>query len=112
VSEIQTYYQGRKWDAPMTDDAIERDLSGHTCVMCQESITADDNAIMNTQPWHLECSIRSGLGDVQHLERRCLCFRGTGNEITHESDHHETYRESAKAALQWVLDHNQGRFHP
>lgn len=112
LDEPPAYYQGRKWDAPFTDDAAERNLSGHKCSLCQEQITSDDNAFAG--PYmvsHLECYLRSGMGDVQHLEQRCLCYRGSGNEIVHDSDRYETYRDSARAALQWLVDNHRGRFH-
>lgn len=114
------YYTGRKWDAPFTDDAIEMDpefaaiiLNGdHRGTMCDEPLLFGENIVMTPGITdHLECHLRGPLGDVQHLEKRCLCFRGSGNEITYPSDTYTTYREGAKAALQWVLEHGQGRFH-
>lgn len=121
TEDLPTYWHGRKWDAPMTDDAIEMPeelaevlLAGSSvCDFCKEPLLATDDVFLT--PWnssHLECNVRSGLGDIQHLEKRCLCFLGSGNEVTHESDHFDSYRESAKATIQWLIDHNQGRFHP
>lgn len=104
-----TIYQGRKWDAPMTDDAVEGVITGD-CTLCREPITPEDNAIRT--PWmntHLECNVRSGLGDVQHLEGRCIC---AGKPVYLPSDDYATYRESAKATLAWLIAHNRGRFHP
>jgi len=117
-----TYYWGRKWDAPMTDDAVlmpeelaEAMFNGEVvqnCGMCHERMCIEDDLFLTpSMSTHLECQLRIGLGDVQHLEKRCLCFLGYGNEITYETDHYETYREGAQAALQWVLNHHQGRFH-
>lgn len=105
-------YQGRLWDAPAFDDAVEADLVGQTCVMCPDPILAGEDACRTPvgQDYHLECWLRPVLGDVQHLERRCLCFRGRGNELVLDSDTHATYRDSARATLQWLLDHQQGRF--
>lgn len=116
--EWPTYYYGRKWDAPLTDDAIlmaeelVAALFPQPCSCCQEPVTAEDDIILTPgMCTHLECNVRSILGDVQHLEGRCMCSRGTGNEITYDSDNYETYRDSAKAALQWLIDHHRGRFH-
>lgn len=109
MTDTQIHYQGRKWDAPMTDGAVEVTyMTGKTCIGCEEKITAEDNAILNTwanQPHHLECYLRPGLGDVAHLEERCMCFGGEGH------DDEGTYREQNQRALQWVIDHRQGRFH-
>lgn len=116
MTDTQIHYQGRLWDAPLTDGAIKVDyLTGLSCILCREEITAKDDAILNTwanQPYHLECYIRGPMGDVAHLEKRCMCFRGKGNEIITPADMHATYREGAKAALQWLLDNHQGRFRP
>jgi hypothetical protein len=110
------YYHGRLWDAPMTDDALpatEEILANlRPCDYCAESLTETDDILIT--PYlhtHLECSLRSVLGDVQHLEGRCLCSRGSGNEITYQSDKYASYRESAKAALDWLIKNNRGRFH-
>ncbi len=121
---LPIYYYGRKWDAPLYDDAhlVSEEFAqamfgggvpAATCSFCGEQMTLDDDLLI--QPYaigHLECHLRSALGDVQHLENRCLCARGSGNEIVYDSDKYDTYRESAKATLQWLLDHNRGRFHP
>lgn len=117
-----TYYLGRKWNAPVTDDAVLMDkemvakLLPHPCNFCTEDMTVDDDLMWTPGiQAHLECEMRAILGDVQHLEGRCTCNppfgRGPGNEITLDSDHYDTYREGAKAALQWLIDHGRGRFH-
>src|SRR4051812_18805543 len=97
-------YQGRRWDAPMTDDAIRADLSRWDCAMCQETITLEDDAIAAGAVFHTECLLRSSLGDVPHLERRCMCFGG--------GDHDEegTYRDGARRAVAWLIEHRRGRW--
>lgn len=118
----RTYYWGRKWDAPMTDDSrelptdvAEAMFNGEVvtrCPFCVEPLGIEDDIFITPSiRSHLECNIRSAMGDVQHLEGRCLCSRGRGNEVTYDSDHYETYREGSKAALQWLIDHRRGRFH-
>lgn len=116
---MATYYHGRLWDAPLTDDALPASdkflatFLGKPCDWCKESMNVDDDLLfLPYMATHLECNIRSVVGDVQHLEGRCLCFRGTGNEITYETDEYPTYREGAKAALQWLIANNRGRFIP
>ncbi len=116
----QAFFWGRKWDAPMTDDMlpmppeIAQKMADRTeCAWCQERLDLDQDDILflpHTTA-HLECHLRSALGDVQHLEQRCLCYRGRGNEILKPEDEYPTWRASAKASLQWMIDNGQGRFH-
>ena len=104
----EIHYHGRKWDAPVTDDAIKVDMTGLICVPCGEVIGPDDDGILNTwanQPHHLECYIGPIFGDVAHLEQRCRCFGGG------DHDTEGTHREQMQRALQWLIDHKQGRFH-
>lgn len=111
-------YHGRLWDAPLTDDAVLMDdemlsaMCRLNCMLCDEPMTPQDDLLW--LPYilaHLECHLRSSMGDVQHLEKRCLCFRGKGEEIDLESDRHDSYRESARATVEWLVSHRQGRFH-
>lgn len=105
---MQVYF-GRRWDAPAFDDAIEIPTPvGQLCLWCGEPIEAGDNGSTmgsptGVQPVHLECFLRSLLGDVPHLEGRCLCSGG--------GDHDERpYHEGSRAALEWLLSHRRGRF--
>lgn len=114
---MPVYYHGRNWDAPMTDDAVPANaylLSTlpSPCDLCQESMEiGEDLLFLPYMRTHLECNLRSAMGDVQHLEGRCLCFLGSGNEVTKDSDKYETYREGAKAALKWIIIEGRGKFH-
>lgn len=97
-------YQGRLWDAPMTDDLPKLlGLAGAECI-CGETIHADDDAVALGSVFHLECLMRSTMGDIAHLEQRCSCFGGDGAHDT------GTYREQAKRSLQWMIDHGIGRW--
>lgn len=101
-------YQGRKWDAPMTDEAVEGEITGD-CDLCSEPILPEDNALqLPFMTTHLECQLRSGLGNVEHLERRCICFDPTAPPHTSE----KTWRQEGIEAVEWVIAHHQGRFHP
>lgn len=113
--DFPTYYWGRHWDAPMADDAVKMSeelvaaLLPQQCTLCQEAMTVDDDLLFTPGMCaHLECHLRIGMGDVAHLEGRCICSGGQPRD----TDHYDTYRESAKATLQWLLDNNRGRFHP
>lgn len=112
---LPIYYRGRLWDAPMTDgalpmtDELANALLPQPCALCQEAMLPTDDLLFTPGTCaHLECHIRIGMGDVAHLEGRCIC---SGGEPL-ESDHYDTYRESAKATVQWLIDNNRGRFHP
>ena len=87
MSEYQvppTYYHGRRWDAPVMDEAVEMDddaakllLAGESkCDHCQEPLLYTENVLM--LPYlvgHTECQIRAAIGNVVHLEGRCICSR-------------------------------------
>lgn len=105
----RTLYQGRLWDAPFTDDAIQAAICDNDCILCQEPIGVHDDAVATTFIIaHLECHLRSALGDVQHLEGRCVCPGGSGER--RPEDEYPTYREEAKATVAWLLERNRGRF--
>lgn len=99
-----SFYQGRRWDAPMADDAVLADLTGQTCGMCQEPVVEGDDAMALGSTFHTECLIRSTLGDVAHLEGRCLCFGGR------DHDEEGTYREQSRRAMAWIIEHRRGRW--
>jgi hypothetical protein len=101
-------YQGRLWDAPAFDDAEEVVVAGTSCVLCQEMILEEDNACITPvgQSFHLECWLRPVFGSIAHLEGRCSCSGGDGDEY----DEEVTYRDDARAVLQWLIDNQRGRF--
>lgn len=104
-----TYYQGRRWDAPFTDDALPLPGIAGDCQLCGEAIGPEDDAVwMPYTLGHLECHLRSALGSVQHLEGRCSCG---GEAINLPSDEYATYREGARATMLWLIENNRGRFH-
>lgn len=118
---MSVYYWGRLWDAPFTDDALPLPQGlfehyvqdGRTCDLCKDGLALDDDVVV--MPYilaHLECHLRSALGDVAHLEGRCLCYVGRGNEVVYVEDVYDSYRTGARATLQWLLDHGRGRFAP
>jgi len=102
-------YQGRLWDAPAFDDAVQQDLTEHVCIMCTGEIEPDDNACLTPvgQYFHLECWLRPVMGSIAHLEGRCSCFGGTDDHFEGEQ---LPYRDDARATLQWLIDHQKGRF--
>lgn len=97
-------YHGRLWDSPMTDGMPKVDLTGEECFYCGEPIAADDDALRLATTSHTECVLRSVLGDVAHLEGRCLCAGGR------DHDEEGTFREQAQRALQWMVDNGRGRW--
>jgi hypothetical protein len=123
LEKIETFYHGKKWDAPFMDDAflmpdqmwrfLLSDDTGFvvnkTCAFCGEELVFEDNAFMapSFRQSHTECYIRSGMGDVAHLEGRCICS-GEDRRTTEETN--QTFREEALATVQWMLDHGRGRW--
>jgi hypothetical protein len=97
---------GRHLDAPAYEDAPEVEVPlGATCLGCGELVDEYDAGI--TMPYvdagfevqrcayHVECHLRSVLGGVAHLERRCSCYGG--------KDHDGHSREEARALLDRML---------
>ena len=70
-----------------------------TCQWCQEGILPEDNPepIGNM---HWECGLRSVIGPVAHLQRRCQCFEPGSTE--HDPPG-MSRREAAQAAAQLYL---------
>jgi hypothetical protein len=102
---------GQAWDSPIFDDGAGEQVPtpvGDQCLYCHESIMDGDRGFIrpvatvdNTgnphaalSPIHVECDLRSVLGSVAHLERRCFCV-GVDNEI----DYPGTVREEALEVL-------------
>ncbi len=111
-------YFGRKWDAAMFDDGIwvKVDVEpGQNCPFCYESIEPDgdiglivlavlrmsapeDHPCAELVPVHMECHVRSVMGNVEHLEGRCLCGGGDGHW---PSPMPSPYRDEARAVIEW-----------
>lgn len=114
----QVFYHGKLWDAPMTDlaekmsDRLAKSvLTGNVpCDLCAEPLLYEQNILL--LPYiggHLECQIRSVMGNVQHLEGRCICNNGKDNPLPGEEE--QSYREESLAAVEWLIKHGRGRFH-
>lgn len=115
---------GQRWYAAAYADAVEVPVPlGAPCLYCEELIDEDDSGVFigyvggTTEqvrrwaqapnesdpprllqvPVHIECQLRSILGSVEHLTKRCSCYGGT------EPD--GTTREQAKATLAWLREH-------
>ena len=110
IGNHKVYYFGRLWDATMTDGAIKtNEPPSQPCMLCQMEYQLDEDIIiMPFMHAHVECHLRVSLGDVAHLEARCSCFNN--GEEHGEDDKPESFRDSARATLQWLIDHQIGRF--
>ena len=111
----QVYYHGRRWDAPMMDDAKELEhlvVSGAHCQLCDEPMldSTDDVVLFPHLTCHLECLLRSVMGSVEHLEERCLCHGGIYGGADETPDTPQTFRDGARATMAWLLEHNRGRW--
>lgn len=102
---------GERWDAPAFEDAPEIPVpAGEPCLGCEEEIALDDSGI--TMPYvssteeasrgayHIECYLRSILGSVAHLEKRCSCYGGTDSE--------GYSREESRAVMDWLRKERTG----
>jgi hypothetical protein len=97
MMEMQWF--GQSWGAPMCHPMNHAATPvGLTCQWCREPIDAEDSGVIfsNGPVNHFECFIRSLVGSVAHLERRCACFRGDCGE---SDDPRLTQREAARAAM-------------
>lgn len=97
-------YHGRRWDSPMTDGMPKVDMTGATCVLCEELVDENDDAIRQLQDYHLACFLRSILGDVYHQTEECLCFGGD------KHDEQGTYKEQSERALVAMVAAGRGRW--
>lgn len=85
---------GESWGAPCCDPADHaRTPVGEACAFCEEPIADGDRGFATGLPTHLECTLRSVLGSVAHIEGRCSCFGGD------DDDEELSARESAYAAV-------------
>ena len=109
IGLANTRYYGRLWDSPMTDDSLPvTDLPEGFCALCQEGFAeGDDILLLPHLRTHLECLLRSTLGDVDHLEGRCVCVPGGDHsEATDET----SWRDQGRATVTWLIEHGRGRF--
>lgn len=98
-------YFGRRWNAPAFDDAVPVPTPlGAVCLFCDDLVDEHDDGIMQPAvmagggtiaPIHLECHLRSVLGCVSHLARRCSCFGG--------GEHEGHSRADAIAVRDWLI---------
>lgn len=104
-----TQWFGRRWDAPMLDEnVVEVPVPvGRDCLYCGEPIAADDCGLMRLavrgtpkkptatlEPAHMECDLRTMIGDVAHLEGRCRC-----SGVSDEDVPARPFRDEARAVL-------------
>lgn len=100
---------GEPWPSGVCENARQRPTPvGELCLWCDEPIEDGQQGVFISafgengaveHPEHRECALRSVLGGVAHLERRCTCFGGGAHD-----DDDMTPRESALAAWQWVQE--------
>lgn len=105
-------YFGVKWGAPMFEDAHEVPVpAGQLCLMCREVIKREDSGVLmpyygakgaGTAPEHIECFLRSLLGNVRHLEKRCSCY---DPDAPADSEDRRPYRQQARQTMEWLVFH-------
>lgn len=71
------------------------------CQWCEELVEEGEQSPAIDSPMHTECALRSVVGSVAHLSRRCVCYQ---KGSTLEDPPAFTRRESARAAAHlWHL---------
>ena len=79
-------YFGKPWPSDICDTGQQRPTPvGQECAHCAVPIEEEDRGTFmpcitregaQLLPWHRECSMRSVVGSVAHLEGRCSCCGG------------------------------------
>jgi hypothetical protein len=117
-----TQWFGRRWDAPLLDGCVvEVPVPvGRSCLFCGEPIAAGDCGLMRLalggtpekptaswEPAHMECDLRTMIGDVAHLDGQCRC----SGAAVDEPEPAQSFRDEARAVLARVnqLRATQGR---
>lgn len=108
-------YFGEFWNVPALDGKHQLATPlGEKCYFCDTEILQGDRGTWTPvtrvagdgEPWvridpvHRECNLRSGLGGIAHLEKRCKCYGGTDQD-----DDGRSVREDALAVWIWVHEH-------
>lgn len=105
-------YFGPKWDAPITDGAVQVETPvGKPCAHCQEPIKDGESGIRNAtfaeegyEHSHKECMLRIVLGSPSHVDGECTTEG-------HAEDDKMTYREQALEVWRLVNERKWEGFH-
>lgn len=97
---------GEPWPSGICDEGKQVETPvGEPCELCSEDITEDDQGSfigteMGLAPVHKECSLRSVLGGIGHLDNH-----GYWCTKKHDPDGGYGYRTSALMVWDWVAKH-------
>lgn len=103
-------YFGVRWNAPAFQEAPELPCPvGQMCLLCQEVVVEGESGVimafvdaqsqLGIAPQHIECFLRSVMGSVHHLERRCICYGGAATHVI------ANYRAEARESMEWLVLH-------
>lgn len=100
-------YFGEPWPSGVCDEGTQVAMPlGENCELCGEHIIPGDQGSFigkvdgGLGPVHKECSLRSVLGGIGHLDHHNYwCVKN------HDPDGGFSYRESALQVWKWVADH-------
>jgi hypothetical protein len=74
-----------------------------TCYWCAEPIEDSEMwALVGDKVAHENCNLRSVLGSVAHIEKRCSCFVPGSTEGDPEGMTRREAANAAKRAFEWV----------
>jgi hypothetical protein len=71
------YWFGETWGAPVCEECEHISVPvGEHCAWCEEVITEKDQGVANPReaPFHIECFMRTMLGSLAHLQKKCSCY--------------------------------------
>lgn len=90
---------GKNWGAPVCRELPNVPVPvGSLCFYCDEPLVAEDAGMQDGQgkPMHFNCFLRSVIGSVAHLEKRCSCYIDGASEADPPN---LTRRQAANAAV-------------
>jgi hypothetical protein len=97
VGSLNRRFFGSPWSSGVCEDAEQVPAPlGETCAYCREPVVEGDQgsflvAESHWAPVHRECSLRSVMGGIGHLENHHFWCLGQ-----HDPDGGRSYRESAR----------------
>jgi hypothetical protein len=104
---VGTYF-GEPWPSGICDDGVRVAVPvGRSCALCQTDVVGSDRGSFvgiaeppYFGPVHRECSLRSALGGIGHLQDHAIWCVQKG-----DPDAGLDYRQSALAVWEWVAVH-------
>lgn len=111
LPDLEVRFFGEPWPSGICDIGVQVPTPvGEFCALCATPIEEDHRGTfigvvaVGEQPVHCECSLRSVIGGIGHLNGSSSCPCRGGDD----PDDGHSYRESALLVWQWVQRHGFG----